>query len=171
MIFAIIVIMIALGSCATTPLRELVEAQSPPCPEGTSRREYGSPDEFSRWCEDDTGARRGAIVHFALGRKIAEGPLEDGKLHGVYRGWTEAGRPLAERSYVAGRRHGISRTWWESGRLRELGCYVDDEKRGLWRRWDAAGDLIETVDHGAAPDDVCAGANELASTEAALSSP
>jgi antitoxin component YwqK of YwqJK toxin-antitoxin module len=83
------------------------------------------------------------------GQLKLEGPMVDGKRHGLWKSWYENGLKWSETTFSHGVKSGPTITYYENGMMRYNGEYLNDERVGLWNFYNEDGILEKKVDHDA----------------------
>jgi len=66
---------------------------------------------------------------------------DQGRRHGVWEYYTEAGVKISATYYLHGKKDGFSVVYYPTGVTHYVGEYKDDKKTGLWRTYDPEGNL------------------------------
>ncbi len=141
-------------------------------PIGKHWRNHSSKEPAYLALYDNKGKLLQPICEYATGhRKTAEYSLEDEKVHGLFRVWSEDGQLLQEKNflhgeldgeqheyyangrmklshrYVAGKQDGMQQEWFENGKASLAVCYKDGQLDGPQKRWYEDGQLQEEASY------------------------
>lgn len=81
------------------------------------------------------------------GQLKMEGPMVNGKRHGVWTSWYENGLKWSETTFSHGIKSGRTITYYDNGMMRYNGEYDNDERVGVWNFYNQEGVLEKQVDH------------------------
>lgn len=95
-------------------------------------------------------AEKGVKIHREYhenGQLKMEGPMVNGKRHGVWISWYENGLKWSETTFSHGIKSGRTVTYYDNGMMRYNGEYANDERVGVWHFYNEEGKLDKKVDH------------------------
>ena len=88
----------------------------------------------------------------STGTRLSEISLQDGIVHGLARGWYDAGQLEVEETFVNGKSNGIRKRWHANGQKKSEVTIVEGELNGSYTEWHDNGQLavMLTMVHGKA---------------------
>jgi antitoxin component YwqK of YwqJK toxin-antitoxin module len=102
---------------------------------------------FITWTDDrqTKKVREGKMLHGKLhgvmvyyhpnGKKSDEAPFVRDKLHGIQRWWYENGQLAREVPYIDGKKHGTEKGWYDGGEREFENSWVHSKQHGPSKRW------------------------------------
>jgi antitoxin component YwqK of YwqJK toxin-antitoxin module len=85
------------------------------------------------------------VEYYEDGSYKTRSRIEEGKLHGMVRGWFPDGTLESEEPFVHGVSHGVRQRWYENGTLAARTEIVEGEVHGEFKTWDEDGHLIQRI--------------------------
>ena len=96
----------------------------------------------------DSTARLTGEIHFYPNHlKKTEGPVKDGKKHGLWKAWYRDGAKWSEGNFQHDMNHGSHTVWHENGQKFYEGNYIVGQRTGIWTFWAEDGRLLKELNY------------------------
>ena len=97
-----------------------------------------------------TETKNGTFTQYYPGKKKVkfQGPQDaEGRRHGIWYFYDEAGTQISMTDYKHGKKHGVSLKRFPNGSIHYTGEYVEDQQVGVWKTYSADGSLVNSTDY------------------------
>ena len=96
---------------------------------------------------DSTSSMTGEIDFYPNHLKKTEGPVKDGKKHGLWKAWYKDGTKWSEGNFQHDMNHGRHTVWHENGQKFYEGNYIVGQRTGIWTFWAEDGRLLKELNY------------------------
>lgn len=96
---------------------------------------------------DSTRSMTGEIDFYPNHLKKTEGPVRDGKKHGLWKAWYKDGTKWSEGYFQHDMNHGRHTVWHENGQIFYEGNYIVGQRSGIWKFWAEDGRLLKELNY------------------------
>lgn len=100
--------------------------------------------QYFKWVGNSRVVKK-EVRYFSNGEKELEGPLKNGKKHGVWTQWYRSGEKWTETTYKQGKRNGKMTEWYKSGEISYIARYKDGVPHGEWIFYDGVGNKTRKI--------------------------
>lgn len=96
---------------------------------------------------DSTRSMTGETDFYTNHLKKTEGPVKEGKKHGLWKAWYKDGTKWSEGNFQHDMNHGQHTVWHENGQKFYEGSYIVGQRSGIWTFWGEDGRLLKELNY------------------------